>query len=315
MMLVLMVVFGILADKNLVEKIQKGRKIQKEQQQQCPCEFTPLEEKKEGEIRNESNLLCVDHHKSGLLSIHKSETYLMFLATLTNTTIGSFRVVLLNESYSLNDLPRECNVLLKLVSADRSNRHYRRSLCPGVCSPIPVIVAPIDWFISSINLFPRKNRKSELMLCSLDAMQLLAGQELQKYQQQADSSFELAKFVLAKLLWRRITECKEEKYWHYYYEYKKKRQENISRRKVESVVIWIGSISRHDLIEEQSQMLLGQAVTGPSAVVGWAATDAIYACQKESTTCAMGIRGNTQYRFLPQSAINFMSFGWRCAQG
>jgi len=113
-------------------------------------------------------------------------------------------------------------------------------------------------------------------------------------------------------------ECFEEKHWHRYLHSSPvlPQIEHIlfARRAVESAVIWIGSTSRFELMQEQATMLLGQPHEGPLAVVGWAATDELYGCRLDSTLCAAGARGNHKFRFLPGSAINFMTTGWRCAQ-
>jgi hypothetical protein len=87
------------------------------------------------------------------------------------------------------------------------------------------------------------------------------------------------------------------------------------RRKVDSVVIWVGSESSHQLMEDQARMLDGQPHNGNTAVIGWAADDRLYGCAEGTMSCPGTVRGNSRFHpVLPGSNINSMPEGWRCAQ-
>ena len=85
------------------------------------------------------------------------------------------------------------------------------------------------------------------------------------------------------------------------------------RRRVQAIVIWIGSNASLALMHEQARMLEGQPHIGHNAVVGWAADDLTYACQDSATRC-WDPRGVSRFKVLPSSAINYMKKGWGCAQ-
>jgi hypothetical protein len=84
----------------------------------------------------------------------------------------------------------------------------------------------------------------------------------------------------------------------------------ISRRPVYSLIVWIGSKSKLSLTEEQSKVLSDQPFWGSNGVLGWSATDETFSCRLGKVKCLQR-KGR---RYLPQSAINFMSEGWGCAQ-
>jgi hypothetical protein len=65
------------------------------------------------------------------------------------------------------------------------------------------------------------------------------------------------------------------------------------------------------LMQQQSTVLQKEPHHGTDAVVGWAATDALYGCTKEEAVCH---GHNGRYKFLPNTNINSMSTGWGCAQ-
>jgi hypothetical protein len=87
----------------------------------------------------------------------------------------------------------------------------------------------------------------------------------------------------------------------------------IPRRKVKAVVIWIGTAARLDLVSAQAMVLEGEAAHGMDSVVAWAATDELYRCGENSTTCTLN-GGNRKFKFLPSSSVNANRAGWQCAQ-
>jgi len=85
------------------------------------------------------------------------------------------------------------------------------------------------------------------------------------------------------------------------------------RRRVEALVIWIGSEASLPLMQEQAHMLQGQPHIGHSAVVGWGADDRLYGCTDAAAKCT-DKQGVGRFKYLPSSAINWMPAGWGCAQ-
>ena len=85
------------------------------------------------------------------------------------------------------------------------------------------------------------------------------------------------------------------------------------RRRIEALVIWVGSEQTHELMQEQSRMLMGSSLVGHSAVVGWAADDRLYGCAEKATQCDR-FNSNHRFKYLPASAIKHMPVGWGCAQ-
>jgi len=255
--------------------------------------------------------------------------------------LGGLAIV---EVENANVTATQCNVLVRLEpvsAAPLSN------LCPGLCFPVPELSLPLEWFSASSRLTTNAaamyqavgNHKEHPVLCSLEMKQLL-----QLVSGSGSGSVSLGD-VLQEVVWRRLMECREQKYWRAAYERQLTAHlkahrggapvrrhhgsaHNAStsvpadafaavqptRRRVESVVVWVGTVASLPLMQTQARMLQGQDVAGSKAAVGWAATDALYACRPDSTWCAEGAKGNARYKYLPASAMNYMSEGWRCAQ-
>lgn len=231
---------------------------------------------------------------------------------------------------------QQCNVIIRLdtilPSMTQANIPESSNLCPGKCFPIPELTLPIAWFtgistqqsISISRLYNSLgNRRDYAITCSLEARQLV--QLASAPPSSPHSSTISLRSILSIVLWRRIMECREQKYWRAAYEHhqtlllRRTDSTNLTaiypfRRKVESVVIWIGAVGSLPLIKIQARMLHGQDIAGSKAVVGWAATDDLYACRENTTWCAGGNKGNARYKYLPNSAMNWMKEGWRCAQ-
>ena len=227
-----------------------------------------------------------------------------------------------------------CSVLFVFVRAqDRSpTTPYHRSLCPGKCEGgVPHLVLPADWFRTSTVTVKGSDDLS--LTCSLSLVQFM-----RRHVSPYARSFSLATLI-KELYWRRIQECNEEKVWMgMYKEYRRLDPENparssghardskrngqesrhkyITRRKVSSVVIWVGSTDQMSkrIVHAQSQTLLGQINEGTEAVVGWSADDYVYPCRKDSYKCPGGRLGNRKFKYLPASDVDAMGPGWACAQ-
>ena len=224
-----------------------------------------------------------------------------------------------------------CSVLFVITKpVDRNETAtYHRSLCPGRCEVIPVVSIPGTWL-----------EKSMLTVDGADDLSLTCSMSLSGFMRRHATpytrSFPLTTLI-KEIFWRRIQECNEEKVWlKMYKEYRRidprpssvnpnakakskrgrDREGSISRRKVSSVVIWVGSTNEisQKMVHQQAQTLLGQPFEGTEAVIGWSADDFLYPCREGSHKCPGGHTGNKKYKFLPQSAVDAMGFGWACAQ-
>lgn len=221
-----------------------------------------------------------------------------------------------------------------------------RTVCPGICSPVPSRSIYLDQILShhdndaSIrtarhhahnNMNEQHSRGHNLrrehhphpslptrsgdalVTCSMttDMLTTLADiiPETIDHRQKTLYRFKL-------VLWRIIMECFERKHWYSRYDWNFRfygsSTPDIPRRKVESVCVWVGVISNIHQIEEQAIVLDGYPSHGTKAVVGWAATDDVFACTAEETVCRqISKRGSS---FIPRSNINGYNVGWRCAQ-
>jgi hypothetical protein len=83
-------------------------------------------------------------------------------------------------------------------------------------------------------------------------------------------------------------------------------------RKIQGMIVWIGSQEKYSLMENQHLTLLNESFHNETAILGWTATDSIYSCSPEAIKC---YGNHKKYAtLLPPSNINFMSSGWGCAQ-
>jgi len=303
-------------------------------ERRCPCQDGPLESK----LSLPGPQMCVEV-PAGSSSI---------LNTLKSLKLG-FGVVGVDQRLDQAD----CSVVVKLVPGQFLSPS---GLCPGKCFPVPELILPLEWFAgktqyTSVAAFYQSVgggvHKDAPVTCSLELRQLLQMSLVPPSTATAVPGAVSIANVLRELFWRRIMECREQKFWRGSYQValaegdirgvdrrNKPRWDSGSsssnsnadpsdalfaatqplRRKVECVVVWIGSVKSLPLIRTQAIMLQGQETSGSKAVIGWAATDDLYACRANSTWCAGGNKGNARYRYLPSSAMNWMSEGWRCGQ-
>ncbi len=176
-------------------------------------------------------------------------------------------------------------------------------LCPFSCHPYPFIL------VSPIMLYSDHLIEDSLIGCSIHYPVLKFIQlELRKSSQ---TVLTLSEIVILK----RLLECYEPVHWSKVFSYFGNVTQQILRYKVDGVVIWVGSQDKISLIKQQSLVLQhGNFLQDdkPSTVIPWAAVDSLYPCRNQSTRC--NGKGNSRFKYLPQSAINFMPEGWRCAQ-
>ena len=278
----------------------------------CPCIDAVIESENYSKQRNlnistHPLILCIvdarNHIKSQFRRLILQEIRIKFIT--------------LNE-YNQGD----CNVLLKVVhnisESDFPSNEQR--LCPGECRPVPEITILHTWLRSK---YVPKLMDDVLVTCTLSGSMLPLsyrdGNNVEAF--------------LHAIFWRRIMECYERKFWRSRHlklwsppsripdltkvapislQTGINEGDHIMKRKILSIVIWIGSREKMVLIQEQAKVLLEQPIFGVEGVLGWAATDDIYPCRSDHTQCKRG--GLSKYKYLPGSAINYMSPGWRCAQ-
>ncbi len=106
----------------------------------------------------------------------------------------------------------------------------------------------------------------------------------------------------------------------------------LVRRKVQAIIIWIGTIDRLSMAHDQANALYASLheaskpgkTTGlrynaassfheERAIIPWIATELIYPCHPDKITCKAGMM-KRYAGLLPGSAVNYMPPGWGCAQ-
>ena len=218
-------------------------------------------------------------------------------------------------------------------------------LCPGQCSPFPFVSVPLQLFTSELPI------EHFGITCSLTTSMVLSslGRPQGDEKTTLTALQQWSKALLKGMFWRRLMECYERKLWINAYEHHNVQKsedlhlmhhENtrfyrgtlnfsdaavphssgrgryhftiaIERRKITSLVIWIGSSQNLDLIRQQSVTIGDQDVHGTDAVIGWAATDECFPCNSYDKCTGPG---NFRYKYLPGSNMKFAKFGWACAQ-
>lgn len=285
----------------------------------CPCDYSPLEiEHYKGQrilhFNNNSLNLCVVNAQPFIQARLK-------LVVLTDITIQFVAIDKISQK-------KECDVILSVTYSEKQTTpllSQSRSLCPGMCRPIPEIDVSSEWLESNCDFTAMGNK---MITCTLTASMIPFSSN------STSKKTEKLSLLLSAIFWRRTMECYENKFWQNRFkklpispfiqttssvlinksnDNDKKILDSISKRLIFSIIIWIGSVSRLKLIDEQAGVLSGQPLDGINSVVGWAATDETYPCELNKVKC----RAENQlakYKYIPQSNVNFMSFGWGCAQ-
>jgi hypothetical protein len=123
---------------------------------------------------------------------------------------------------------------------------------------------------------------------------------------------------LKAILRRRLEECQEEEYWPASNPSSNHIDAIIPRRKVLGLIIWIGSRTRYDLLEDQIFILKNQSFSLHSndVIVGWMASEDQYSCRLGSSLCDNSLIHGTNYYHagMPTTRMNVAASGWSCAQ-
>lgn len=301
--------------------------------QHCPCQDAPIEDDNHQLQRNlnistDSLILCINDANS-------DQKKLLQKLVLKDITLSFVKKGF--------DAAADCNVLLKIINKKDKIRFptFDRQLCPGVCRPVPEM-----QILSNIFVVDNLTLTSDLLLtCTLDGSMVSPTATISSPSPSNTRSKVIGNFnittnisketdndniqlsaLLRAMFWRRIMECYEKKFWGSRYKQELLKpftdqvvaplskllddRNQISRRPVYSLIIWIGSESKLSLIIEQAKVLTDQPFEGSKSVIGWSATDEAFSCRLDKVKCLQK-KGR---KFLPQSAINFMSEGWACAQ-
>lgn len=279
----------------------------------CPCEFP--------NNRNCSDIIDSLSADSGLTicTSHENDAQLSSLLSGAITTdklrfISPYRGIDSAANYT-------CDVILEVLS-NAPTSSTSRELCPQRCSPNPILY--FAHFLLSHDEHNWESFKEDYApVCSLNVKSdLLFDWKSNKIAQAKYRSFQA--YLLFTLAWRRYLECREDvslstyaKSAHFSDSSRPSKQPPAYfthiRRKVLSVVIWIGSQQNYHIMENQALMLHQETYHASlSSVIGWAATDELYPSRPGSAKC---LSSNKRYAgYLTNSAVNFMPKGWGRAQ-
>jgi hypothetical protein len=223
-------------------------------------------------------------------------------------------------------LPENCSVVISIIEND--SQHER---CPGVCKKIPSITLPLKFLKPS----PQQN-SSTYIRCSLN---LTISHPL-------NSGATFLADALKAIATRKLHECREIiKQFKYSWDYNStaafrskddygmiingvqkipSETPSIAKRPVYGVVLWVASVSRLSVAENQLRSLSFQQKPrdgdDSKRIFGWIATEEVYPCMVGSNICSDKIvtkMGQSQYReTMPFTILDKKSTlpGWACAQ-
>lgn len=195
-----------------------------------------------------------------------------------------------------------CQVILS-KSEVAETKIWERRLCPDHCLSVPDVQIP-SLVLDSLQSSNTSKYSDYPVTCSLTVQLAVGLVQASKSSKQPLHIFE----VIAR---RAIVECKEHGNHNAQLALLDLSGE-VVRRKVRSVVIWVGSVGNMKQIWNQATMLHRHDFHGSNAVVPWAATDLLYNCTVEESDSCRGHLG--KYKYLPRSDMRYMTPGWRCAQ-
>jgi hypothetical protein len=258
----------------------------------------------------------------------------------------AIRVIPAAAAVLVEHVESSCNAVIHLYDA-YNDALARSKLCPGICRPVPDRHVYAQSLLNQHDLHSQQhhireegrhhhqsNKVNSLRMysqesdayghlrvddypitCSLTRAMLM--ESTTNLADVARSRGVILHNRLKTIFWRMIMECYEKKHW--YHRYAKTQMDaetsqgiSLSRRKVESVVIWIGNQEHISLVESQALLLRDESSEGARPVIAWAATDETFSCNPSETTCVMTSRRGRE--FIPRSTINQYNVGWRCAQ-
>ena len=320
----------------------------------CPCVDPPKEfDRFTGNANGTTDIIhtiCIlipasDRSDATLLRAHRiieeiisQKKGLLFSYEKVNSILGSIsKPTGLRVAY--NGTGNDCTATVSIVSdmpltdaskIEMRRRHYHS--CPGTCLPIPYVEIPSSivkkWFqIPTYSSWSHSQQKqiSDLMVSCSQTIGIMV--DVVHTLDISDDKKLLSEF-LRMVFWRRIVECKERKHWKAYVStestgsptYTKEPitdlRYHVKPRKIFGLVIWIGSMDRFELMEQQALVLQDEMFDSyfkflPSQeyIVPFFSSEVTFSCRPESTNC-----NKRNGAYLPKSDMNRMPEGWRCAQ-
>jgi hypothetical protein len=156
----------------------------------------------------------------------------------------------------------------------------------------------------------------------------------------SDHHYRSLEIMLKLILQRRLEECHEKDEWKHFdalsdpvqqleqspslshASYQSEIQLHSSlnnKRAVFGLIIWVGSRTRYDVLEDQIRILTYQNLSLSSSsslavIAGWMASEDQYSCRPGSTICDSASSNNAYYHYMPTTRLNVASSGWACAQ-
>lgn len=223
-------------------------------------------------------------------------------------------------------LPQQCSILVTILQTDP-----QRERCPGVCRKIPLIVLPQKF----LKPLPWQN-SSTYVRCSLNLT-------ISHPQSSGPTFIAEALKIIAT---RKLRECNEiVEHFKYSWDYNSTvafKGENdyritingvqnyslhaasVTKRSVYGVVLWIASVSRLSVAENQLRSLSFQEKPRhgdeSKRILGWIATEDVYPCRAGSNICTDNITkkmGQSEYKEnMPYTILDKSTtlHGWACAQ-
>lgn len=261
-----------------------------------------------------ANILCESSNKcpcdlSRSKPVNRSIVYCFIVANDQKRIIENivFRDQIRVRFHPSGTESNSCDVIFDLLAVSSFKLE-----CPGQCSP-PMVKLPLLQFLQA------KMARENAILCSYTFNMLKFHTNYLN-----DSGKELGE-LFDELFERRYQECHERREWTRVIP--AVQVQNIKRRRVNCIIIWIGSNSRWSLLHNQNLILKDYPVDGENATIGWSVSEDIFPCHYGTTICPnASIYGD----FMPMMPKTFLgsfgkfvvktnmsvpiSFGWACAQ-
>lgn len=218
---------------------------------------------------------------------------------------------------NLNNINSRCDVIFypsSNISDGTGNRPFQ---CPGQCLDTPVV---------SLNLTSIKRRFTTVspyrsILCSLTGS--MVHSFLKSHNISDINNYNTLALIFIGM--RRINECNEVPLMK-----PTAATAALPSREIKILLVYTGSLSRHDLLLSQQQIIRHAPFHGSSAVMSWLAMEDLYPCQSNTLKCLDGSldKTYTKMNYLPGYPLTDLHSGaerwvgrsedeyngWACAQ-
>lgn len=215
----------------------------------------------------------------------------------------------LNSTKSVENL-NACDVLLR----PKGTSTDKRLKCPGNCHPTPVV--EMNYNITSA-------KDNDGVLCSLTV-----GMIRDLAQRQQIKSDDLFMFAITRIAITRMQECSESANEAQPSTSGSVTPLAIPKRPIKYLILFIGSVTRSQLMMEQQVVIPNNPFDGASSTIVWMATEELYNCDRQSTECEGGYfhgdllyyhKGFPHTEMYPNATLWISKtadeyIGWSCAQ-